>query len=453
MKVVIVGGGFGGLAVARGLKKAPVEVTLVDRRNFHLFQPLLYQVATGGLSPANIAAPLRSILRGQKNARVLLGEAIGVDVEGRRLLLADGAALDYDVLVLATGSRHHYFGHPEWETVAPGLKTIEDALEMRRRLLLAFETAERLGPGEASMPWMTFVVVGGGPTGVELAGAIAEMAHHTLAPEFASIRPAEARVVLLEAVDRVLPAYPSGLSEKALRALEELGVEVRTGVTVEGIDEDGVAVKPHPPTPSPTSERGSKTERESDVETGSETEGEQTERIEAKTVLWAAGVVATPPGAGMAESLGIETDRAGRAKVNTDLSVPGHPEVFVIGDLALVEQDGKQVPAVAPTALQQGGLVARAIRARIEGKDAGAFRYRSLGMLATIGRSRAVADFGLVKLWGFPAWATWLFVHILNLARFENRLLVLVQWGWAYWTRGRSARLITGRTPPPAPPR
>jgi NADH dehydrogenase len=424
MKVVIVGGGFGGLAMARGMRKAPVDVTLVDRRNFHLFQPLLYQVATGGLSPANIAAPLRSILRGQKNARVLLGEATGIDVEGRRLLLEDGTALDYDVLVLATGSRHHYFGHPEWERVAPGLKTIEDALEIRRRLLLAFETAERLGTGEASKSWMTFVVVGGGPTGVELAGAIAEMAHHTLAPEFASIHAADARVVLLEAVDRVLPPYPRSLSEKARRALEELGVEVRTGVTVEAVDEDGVTVSAR----------------------------EATERIEAKTVLWAAGVVATPPVGSMAESLDIETDRAGRARVNADLSVPGHPEVFVIGDLALVEQGGKPVPAVAPVALQQGGFVAKAIRARIEGKGAGTFRYRSLGMLATIGRSRAVADFGLLKLWGFPAWAAWLLVHIMNLARFENRLLVLVQWGWSYWTRGRSARLITGTSPlPPAP--
>jgi NADH dehydrogenase len=421
-----------------------VEVTLVDRRNFHLFQPLLYQVATGGLSPANIAAPLRSILRGQKNVRVLLGEATGVDAVGRRLLLEDGTALEYDVLVLATGSRHHYFGHPEWEETSPGLKTIEDALEMRRRLLTAFETAERLGPGEASKPWMTFVVVGGGPTGVELAGAIAEMAQHTLAPEFDAIRPAEARVLLLEAVDRVLPTYPMGLSEKARRSLEELGVEVRTGVMVEAVDERGVTVLTSPP--NPLSLRGE-----------GEQEGEQSERIESKTVLWAAGVVATPPGPGLAESVGIETDRAGRAKVHTDLSVPGHPEVFVVGDLALVERKGKPVPAVAPAALQQGDFVAKAIVRRMQGKGAKAFKYRSLGNLATIGRSKAVADFGLVKLWGFPAWGTWLFVHILNLERFENRLLVLAQWGWNYWTRGRSARLITGEgtralsPPPPLP--
>jgi NADH dehydrogenase len=423
MKVVIIGGGFGGLAVARGLKDAPVEVTLVDRRNFHLFQPLLYQVATGGLSPANIAAPLRSILRGQKNVQVLLAEATGIDAQKKRLLL-DGGALDYDVLVLATGSRHHYFGHPEWEAYAPGLKTIEDALEIRRRLLLAFETAERLGPGEASKPWMTFVVVGGGPTGVELAGAIAEMARHTLQPEFTSIRPAEARVILLEALDRVLPPYPPSLSEAARRSLQELGVEVRTGVTVKGIDDDGAMVST----------------------------GDTTEHIASKTVLWAAGVVATPPGDTLSALLGVEADRAGRALVQPDLSVLGHPEVFVIGDLASVQQDGKPLPAVAPVAMQEGDFIARAIKARLEGKVAGRFKYRSLGMLATIGRSKAVADFGFFRLSGFPAWAAWLGVHILKLARFENRLLVLVQWAWNYWTRNRSARLITGRDSPPDPP-
>ena len=423
MKVVIVGGGFGGLAVARGLKDAPVDVTLVDRRNFHLFQPLLYQVATGGLSPANIAAPLRSILRGQKNAQVLLAEATGIDAENRRLLI-DGGALDYDILVMATGSRHHYFGHPEWETHAPGLKTIEDALEIRRRLLLAFETAERLGPGDATKPWMTFVVVGGGPTGVELAGAIAEMARHTLQPEFTSIQPSEARVILLEALDRVLPPYPPSLSEAARRSLQELGVEVRTGVTVQGIDEDGVTVST----------------------------GDTTEHIASKTVLWAAGVIATPPGAALSALLGVEADRAGRALVQPDLTVVGHPEVFVIGDLASVEQGGKALPAVAPVAMQEGDFIARAIRRRLDGKPAGRFKYRSLGMLATIGRSRAVADFGFFRLSGFPAWAAWLGVHILKLARFENRLLVLVQWAWNYWTRNRSARLITGRDSPPDPP-
>ena len=423
MKVVIVGGGFGGLAVARGLKDAPVEVALVDRRNFHLFQPLLYQVATGGLSPANIAAPLRSILRGQKNVHVLLAEATGIDAENKRLLL-NGDALDYDVLVLATGSRHHYFGHPEWEAHAPGLKTIEDALEIRRRLLLAFETAERLGPGDASKPWMTFVVVGGGPTGVELAGAIAEMARHTLQPEFTSIQPTDARVILLEALDRVLPPYPPSLSEAARRSLQELGVEVRTGVTVRGIDADGVTV-------STT---------------------EASERIASKTVLWAAGVVATPTGAAFSALLGAEADRAGRALVQPDLTVLGHPEVFVIGDLASVEQGGNPLPAVAPVAMQEGDFIARAIRKRIEGKAPGRFKYRSLGMLATIGRSKAVADFGFFRLSGFPAWAAWLGVHILKLARFENRLLVLVQWAWNYWTRNRSARLITGRDSPPDPP-
>jgi NADH dehydrogenase len=423
MRVVIVGGGFGGLAVARGLKDARVEVTLVDRRNFHLFQPLLYQVATGGLSPANIAAPLRSILRGQKNLKVVLGEAKAVDPENRRLVLEDGA-IDYDILVLTTGSRHHYFGHPEWEAIAPGLKTIEDALEIRRRLLLAFETAERLGPGEASRPWMTFVVVGGGPTGVELAGAIAEMARHTLPPEFSATRTADARVILLEALDRVLPPYHPNLSAAARTALQELGVEVRTGVTVEGVDEDGVTVK----------------------------SGVTTERIDSKTVLWAAGVVASTAGASLTATLGVETDRAGRALVLPDLTVRGHGEVFIIGDLAHVEQGGKVLPAVAPVAVQQGDFVARAIKRRTDGRPAGRFRYRSLGMLATIGRSKAVADFGFLRLSGFPAWIAWLFVHILKLAQFENRVLVLVQWSWNYWTRNRSARLITGENRSPKPP-
>jgi len=310
------------------------------------------------------------------------------------------------------------------------LKTIEDALEIRRRLLLAFETAERLGPGDASEPWMTFVVVGGGPTGVELAGAIAEMARHTLQPEFTSIRPANARVILLEALNRILPPYPASLSEAARRSLQELGVEVRTNVTVQGIDEAGVTVS----TGDMVSAR------------------EATERIASKTVLWAAGVMATPPGAALSALLGAEADRAGRALVQPDLTVLGHPEVFVIGDLASVDQGGKPLPAVAPVAMQEGDFIARAIRRRIEGKAAGRFKYRSLGMLATIGRSRAVADFGFLRLSGFPAWAAWLGVHILKLARFENRLLVLVQWAWNYWTRNRSARLITGRDPLPNPP-
>jgi NADH dehydrogenase len=414
MRVVIIGGGFGGLSVARGLAGSDIDVTLVDRRNFHLFQPLLYQVATGGLSPANIAAPLRSILRGSKNVNVLLADVTGVDPDNHKLLLQDGD-LDYDYLIVATGSSHHYFGHPEWEVQAPGLKTIEDALNIRCRLLSAFETAERLGPGEASRSWLNFVIVGGGPTGVELAGAIAEMAHLTLQPEYHAIRPADARVILVEAESRLLPTFPAKLSEKARTSLMELGAEARLNTLVESVDDDGVDVRV----------------------------GDATERIEAKTVLWAAGVRATPPSPGLAQALGAEADRGGHIRVSPDLRVPGRPEVFIIGDLALVEQDGKPLPAVATVAIQQGEYVARLLKARADGHAAGRFRYRSKGTLATIGHARAVADFGPIKLWGYPAWAIWLVVHIMNIERFENRLLVLLQWGWNYFARSRSARLIT----------
>jgi NADH:ubiquinone reductase (H+-translocating) len=429
-EVVIVGGGFGGLSAARALKGAPVRVTLIDRRNFHLFQPLLYQVATGGLSPANISAPLRGMLRRQKNARVLLAEVADVEPESRRVLLDEPQApgpsptsgegsleVRYDFLILAAGSRHHYFGHDEWERMAPGLKTIEDALEIRRRLLFAFETAERAVSPEAAQPWLTFVVIGGGPTGVELAGAIGEIAHQTLREDYREIDTRRARIVLVEALDRVLPTYPEKLSQRARASLAKLGVEVRTGVTVSVMDAESVVF--------------------------STADGDR-ERLRTRTVLWAAGVRTQPLAFKLAQAFGAETDRAGRLRVGPDLSLLGRPEVFVIGDMALSLQDGKPLPGVAPVAMQQGRYVAGAIGERLQDGPSKPFRYRDRGSMATIGRSAAVVQLGPLRLWGLPGWLTWLFVHLMNLAKFENRLLVLVQWGWNYFTRNRSARLITG---------
>jgi NADH dehydrogenase len=414
-KVVIIGGGFGGLQAARGLGRAPVEVVLVDRRNFHLFQPLLYQVATGGLSPGDICAPLRAVLRRQKNTRVLLAEARDVDVSRRILTLADGE-ISYDFLVVATGSRHHYFGRTEWERFAPGLKTVEDATEMRRRILLAFEEAERESDPDRRRAWLTFVVVGAGPTGVELAGALGELANQTLREDFRSIRPQEARILLVEHADRVLPGYPPDLSEKAERALIRHHVRSLTGVRVVEIDEEGVVI---------------------------EHRSGGCQRIPARTVLWAAGVQASDMGRVLAERAGADRDRAGRVIVEPDLSLPGHPEIFVIGDLACCIQDGAPLPGVAPVAMQQGRYVAQLIQARLRGKSVPPFRYRDKGTLATIGRHHAVADFRRLRFNGFPAWVTWLFVHLLYLVGFQNRLLVLVQWAFHYFTFNRGARLIT----------
>jgi NADH dehydrogenase len=422
-KVVIIGGGFGGLSAAQGLDGAPVDVTLVDRRNFHLFQPLLYQVATGALSPANIATPLRSILSHQTNARVLLASATGFDAARRCVLLEDGE-LEYDYLIVSTGSRHHYFGHDNWEPLAPGLKTVEDALEIRRRLLLAFEAAEREAlrdpSSEAVKAWLTFVIVGGGPTGVELAGAIGEIANYTLKHDYRAIRPENARIILIEAVDRVLPTYPPPLPAKAIEALGRLGVQVVTGGTVSDIQPDAVTI----------SRAGT------------------SERIVGKTVLWAAGVQVSPLAEALKAATSAPADRGGRLLIAPDLSLPNHPEIFVIGDLAHVEQDGRPLPGVAPVALQEGSYVARVIRDRIVGKASKPFRYRERGNMATIGRSAAVADLNLagpthLHLSGLIGWVTWLTLHLVWLARFENRLLVLVQWAWNYFTRGRSARLIT----------
>ena len=422
-RVVIVGGGFGGLNAARALRRAPVRITLIDRRNFHLFQPLLYQVATGGLSPANIAAPLRWILERQANCEVLLGEVRGFDIEGRRVLF-DSAELHYDTLVVAAGGRHSYFGHAEWEPLAPGLKTIEDATEIRRRLLTAFELAEREAAVARRRILLTFVIVGGGPTGVEMAGAAAEIARHSLSHEFRHIDPADSQIILIEAGERVLSTYPPELSAKAQNSLERLGVTVRTKTIVKSVADDAVTI---------------------------EWAG-GCEEIPSHTVIWAAGVEASPLARSLAASTGAALDRAGRIVVEPDLTLSGHPEVFVLGDMACYShQDGKPLPGVAPVAIQQGRFVAKLITARLRSKKLPSFCYRDRGTLATIGRSAAVADFGRLRFSGFVAWFLWLIVHLMNLVSFRNRLLVLVQWGWSYCTYDRSARLITRETRGSAP--
>jgi len=420
-KVVIVGGGFGGLSVARTLKHSPVDVTLIDRCNYHLFQPLLYQVATGSLSPANIAAPLRQILRRQKNTKVLLAEAVHIDAAKRRVILSDGA-IDYDTVVVATGATHQYFGHDEWEKFAPGLKTVEDATAMRRRILLAFEAAERERDPEKLRAWMTFVIVGGGPTGAELAGALGEIANDTLRHDFRDIDPSTARIILVEGADRALPAYPPKLSEAARQMLVRLGVTVRTGAMVTGIQEDSVTIR----------------------------EGDRTETIPTRTILWAAGVLASPLGRILSQEAGAKLDNAGRVVVEPDMSIPGHPEIFVIGDLSnFSHQTGKPLPGVAQPAIQQGHYVGKLIRARLQNKKLHAFHYFDKGNLATIGRGAAVADLNWLQLSGMPAWFIWIFIHLLYIVQFQNRLLVLMQWAWLYLTFDRSARLITGENPLP----
>jgi NADH dehydrogenase len=416
--VVIVGGGFGGLHLAKALRNAPVQITLIDRRNFHLFQPLLYQVATGGLSPANIAAPIRAILKHQSNVEVLMGEVIDIDAANRQVILSDGV-VPYDTLVVAAGVRHHYMGHTDWENVAPGLKTIEDALNIRRRVLLAFEAAEReVDPAEIAR-WLTFVVVGAGPTGVELAGALGEIAHYTLRHNFRHIDPAQARILLIEGTGRVLPTYASGLSQNAADALARLGVTVYVNSFVTDVQADSVTLK----------------------------RAERVEIIPTRTVLWAAGVQGSPLGHALADSTGVQLDRAGRVLVQPDLCLPGYPEIFVIGDLAnLNDQEGHLLPGVAPVAIQQGAYVARLLQKRLHGETGTPrpFHYRDRGSMATIGRAAAVADLHWIRLSGLPGWATWLFVHLMTLVAFQNRVLVLLQWAWNYFTRNRSARLITG---------
>ena len=415
-RVVLVGAGFGGLYAAQALKRAPVDLTVIDRRNFHLFQPLLYQVATGGLSPGEIASPVRHVLSRQRNARVWMAEVRDIDVERRRVCLDDGEA-PYDTLILATGSHHHYFGHHDWAPLAPGLKTIEDATEIRRRILLAFECAEREPDTAERRAWLTFAIVGAGPTGVELAGALGEIANDTLRHDFRSINPAEATILLVEGADRVLPSFPPDLSAAAERALSDLGVRARTHSTVTGLDRAGVTVRT----------------------------GDSVERIPAKTVLWAAGVEASELGKIVSQRTGAPLDRAGRVIVEPDLTVPGHPEIFVIGDLAhFSHQTGQPLPGLAPVAMAQGRYVARAIRARLRGETAPPFHYFDKGTLATIGRNKAVAAFGRLHISGPIAWFAWLFVHLMYLVEFDNRLLVLIEWIYDYITRNRGARLITG---------
>jgi NADH dehydrogenase len=413
--VVVIGGGFGGLATARALAGAPVTVTLIDRRNHHLFQPLLYQVATAALNPGDIAYPIRAALARQRNARVLLAAATSIDVAGRRVVLDDGA-LEYDYLVVATGATHSYFGRDDWATAAPGLKSIEDALEIRRRIFLAYEAAEREADPAAQREWLTFAVVGAGPTGVELAGALGEIGLETLAHDFRNIDPTEVHVVLFEGRDRILGTYPEHLSAAAQRALERRHVEVRPGTTVTAIDDRGVTVRA----------------------------GGTEERIGARTVLWAAGVRASP----LADSLGAPRDPSGRVEVLADLSIPGHPEVFVIGDLAkVVMADGTQVPGVAQGALQGGRHVARLIAAEAAGRGAPArpaFRYRDKGNMATIGRAEAVVVTRHFARHGLLAWLLWWAVHIAFLVGFRNRALVMFHWGWSWLTFKRGARLITG---------
>ncbi len=414
-RVIVVGGGFAGLYATQCLKHVSVAVTLIDRRNFHLFQPLLYQVATGWLSPANIAATLRAILKHHKNTHVLLAEAVGIDVDNRRVLL-DSGSLTYDTLIVATGSRHHYFGHQQWEPFAPSLKTVEDATEIRRRIFSAFEAAERAADTEQLSALLTFVIVGGGPTGVELAGALGEIANDTLRHDFRNIDPSKARIILIEATDRILPTYPPELAHQAEISLNKLGVEVQSQAMVTDINPRAVTVK----------------------------RADRLETIPCRTVIWAAGVQASFMGKVLAQATGAELDRSGRVLVEADLTIPGHPEIFVIGDLAHYDHpNGKLLPGIAPVAIQEGQYVARVIRSRVTGAPSPSFRYHDRGNMAIVGRASAVADLGKLQFSGFLAWLAWLFVHLMHLVEFENKVLVLIQWGWYYFRRNRAARLIT----------
>jgi NADH dehydrogenase len=411
--VVIVGGGFGGLYAAQALRRAPVRVTLIDRRNFHLFQPLLYQVAVGGLSPGDIASPLRSVLR-RSNAEVVMDEVITIEPRQQKLFLRR-REIAYDTLIIATGAHHHYFGNDPWETYAPGLKTVEDALDIRRRVFLAFETAELENDPAKRRAYLTFVIIGGGPTGVELAGALGELTRSTLKDEFRAIKPEESSIILLEGGKRILPSYPPTLSEKAQRALERLGVVVTTEAVVSEVQRGRVVYR----------------------------RGTETLEIEAHTSLWAAGMKASALGTDLCRITGAQTDKAGRVIVNQDLSIAGFHNIFVIGDLAHFSVDGNPLPGLATVAMQEGRYVAKLIRSRLKGKVTKPFRFRNRGSLAVIGRNAAVADLGRIQLSGFPAWLIWAMVHIVYLIEFENKLLVLIQWAWNYFTRKRGARLIT----------
>jgi NADH dehydrogenase len=416
--IVIVGGGFAGLYAARTLSNTETRVTLIDKRNFHLFQPLLYQVATGGLSPADIASPLRGVLRHSRNVNVLMDEVVDIDPQSQTVTLHH-SQLHYDSLIVATGVSHHYFGNDHWAQYAPGLKTIEDALEMRRRIFLAFEAAEKETDPVKRKAWLTFVVIGGGPTGVELAGSLAELAHGTLTQDFRQINTREAQILLLEGMDRLLPPYPPELSLEAEDALKDLGVAVQTSTLVTNIQEHTVSIR----------------------------QGDRTTEIEARTILWAAGVRASVMGQILAEKVGAELDRAGRVIVNADFSVPNAPNIYVVGDLSnYPHQTGKPLPGVGAVAMQEGNYVAKLILKRLNGQSLKPFRYIDYGSLAVIGRNAAVANIWNLQFGGFPAWLVWVFVHIYYLVEFDNKLVVMIQWAWSYFTRNQGARLITGET-------
>lgn len=423
-RVVILGGGFGGLLAAQKLKRAPVQVTLIDRRNFHLFQPLMYQVATGSLSPGEIAAPLRSVLSKQKNTEVLLGEAADIDPQNNRVTMTDGAEFAYDSLIVATGSKTSYYGNDAWREVAPSLKSVEEATSIRHKILLAFECAERSTTAEDVKAWLTFVIVGAGATGLELAGALAEIANETLKHDFRKINPAEARILLVEGGPRILPAFPEDLSAKAEKLVSRLGVEIQKNVKVTQIDANGVTL---------ARQNG-------------------TERLAAKTVLWAGGVTTNEFGRKLAERVHAQTDRSGRILVTPQLTLPNYPNIFVVGDLAQAQgKNGKPLPGVAQVAMQGGSYAAKVIRARVEGKpEPPPFHYFDKGDMAVIGRAAAVANIFGLHLSGLPAWLVWLFIHLMYIVEFQSRILVFIQWGFEYLTFSRGARLITGddATPP-----
>ncbi|WP_008317127.1 NAD(P)/FAD-dependent oxidoreductase [Leptolyngbya sp. PCC 6406] len=417
-RVVIIGGGFGGLYAAQALGRAHVDVTLIDRRNFHLFQPLLYQVATGGLSPGDIASPLRAVLKHQDNTQVLLGDVVDIDPDAQQVLLKRGQAVPYDSLIIATGGAHHYFGNDHWEKLAPSIKTVEDALEVRRRIFLAFEAAEKETDPEQRQALMTFLVAGGGPTGVELAGALADLAYSTLKQDFRAIDTDATRIILVEGMDRLLPPFPPELSAHAEAALKKQRVEVRTKTLVTSIEGDRVRLR----------------------------SGDEETELRTKTVLWAAGVKASAMGRIIADRTGSDCDRAGRVIVEADLSLPNHANIFVVGDLAhYAHQGGQPLPGVAPVAMQQGKYVAKLIQHRLKAEPIPPFYYRDAGSLAVIGRNAAVVNFNWLKLTGFPAWVIWLFVHIFYLIEFDNKVVVMTQWMWGYFTRNQGSRLITGR--------
>jgi NADH:ubiquinone reductase (H+-translocating) len=416
-RVVVIGGGFGGLYAAKALGNAPVQVTLIDKRNFHLFQPLLYQVATGSLSPADIASPLRGILSHHKNTQVLMQEAIDIDPQQQKVIFPHGE-IEYDTLVVATGVSHHYFGNDVWQSMAPGLKTVEDALEVRRRILMAFEAAEKETDPQRRRAWLTFAIVGGGPTGVEMAGAIADLAFDTLKHDFRQIDTSETQILLLEGLDRILSSYPPELSAEAVKSLTELGVTVQTNTLVTNIADDTIEVR----------------------------QGDRVERIASRTMIWAAGVKASAMGEVLAKRTGVKLDRVGRAIVASDLSIPDYPNIFVIGDLAhCVDADGKPLPGIAPVAIQEGQYLAKLVKQRLQGNSLPPFKYQDVGSLAVIGHKAAVVDLGAVKLAGPIAWLIWVFAHIYYLIEFDNKLIVLMQWGWNYFTRKQGARLITGK--------